>query len=179
MNISADGETVTVSNGEGLLQALWNITKFKFTGSTFDSSDFQERQSNVFPKIHTIKVTQNISLPDENISDFFKINTKNTEDRFSLSFHYIYLTHDHLIIDLQGHTLNTGFNDFALSGSTQNTYKEDWTFKNGTIYNSTFWGIISPNTGNSANIDLYPNGAPGGDNSWTRVTFDNISFFGS
>ena len=179
LTLSADGETATVSNGEGLLQALWDIPKFKFTGSTFDSSDFQGRQSNAFSKIHTIKVTQNISLPDENISDFFKINTKNTEDRFWLSFHFIYLTHDHLTIDLQGHTLNTGFNDFALSGNTQNTYKEDWTFKNGTIYTSTFWGIVSPNTGNSPNIDLYPNGAPGSDNSWTRITFDNISFFGS
>ena len=88
------------------------------------------------------------------------------------SYKYVPIRHDKLTIctpsDSQQINLNMGFNNFALTGDTNrgpqsningnNTssypYKEDWTIKNLNIYGTSYWGVVSCNTGIAVNHEL-------------------------
>ena len=108
-----------------------------------------------------------INIPDENQAEFGYGN----EISNGSSFKYIPIRHDKLTIctpdDSQQKNLNMGYNDFALTGDTNRgpqsnqkyplssyPYKEDWTIKNLNIYGTSYWGVVSCNTGIAVNHEL-------------------------
>lgn len=108
-----------------------------------------------------------INIPDENKAEFGYGNEISNDS----SYKYIPIRHDKLTIctldDSQQRNLNMGYNDFALVGDTnrgpqsnQNyplssyPYKEDWTIKNLNIYGTSYWGVVSCNTGIAVNHEL-------------------------
>ena len=67
------------------------------------------------------------------------------------NYNYIRIRHNNLEIDGAGHILNMGHNDLALIGNSNKPYKEEWTLENVESYGTSYWGIISANTGKAAN----------------------------
>lgn len=73
-------------------------------------------------------------------------------------YNNIKIRHNKLDIDGNNHYLSMGINNLALTGhqfygpeDPKYVYKEDWTLENIDTYGSSYWGVISCNTGISAN----------------------------
>lgn len=169
-------------------------------------------------KIHKILLKNNIDLTtlDANTAADYQINISVPDSNGIMNapgydWNNVCIRHDNLDIDGENHILNMGFNDLALRGSTfykpENSklpYKEDWTLENMNTYGTSYWGIVSCNTGISANriiaqtgkdpdtgnkvIDpktgkyvvpgknSYADGLYGG---YTWITYKNINYTGS
>ncbi|MBA1434503.1 hypothetical protein [Bombilactobacillus bombi] len=109
-----------------------------------------------------------------------------------LSYKFVSIRHDNLTItglssdSIHRYWLNMGFNNLALTGINyrnpnplDSPYKENWTIEDLDIYGTTFWGIVSSNTGDASNYenpDLKNSGLHGG-YSW--ITYKDISYTGS
>lgn len=118
-------------------------------------------------------------------------------------YNYIRIRHDKLTINGDNHWLNMGFNNWALLGNVNGGaepsslyYKEDWTLENMDCYGSSYFGVISCNTGVSANYLKAKNGidpdtgkkisdkerqdcSEGLNGGYTWITYKDITYTGS
>ena len=118
-------------------------------------------------------------------------------------YNYIRIRHDKLTINGDNHWLNMGYNNWALLGNVNGGaepsslyYKEDWTLENMDCYGSSYFGVISCNTGVSANYLKAKNGidpdtgkkisdkerqdcSEGLNGGYTWITYKDITYTGS
>ncbi|MFC0290074.1 hypothetical protein [Bombilactobacillus bombi] len=101
-------------------------------------------------------------------------------------YNYVRIRHDKFDIDGNGFRLNMGWNNLALIGRNGGAspadiaYKEDWTLENiSAAYGTTYFGIISCNTGVSTNYDDPKTRESGLNGGYTWVTYKNINYIGS
>lgn len=126
-------------------------------------------------KIHKIIFMNNIDLDDcdNTTASNYHINvqpkyTSPTAGKNNgTDYDNLYIRHDKIIIDGNGFYLNNGFNNFAIRRNSDqgpsakgHYYKEDWTLENIDTYGTSYWGIISANTGKATNY-LRANAKPG------------------
>ncbi|MBA1434501.1 hypothetical protein [Bombilactobacillus bombi] len=165
-------------------------------------------------KIHKIILEKNINMNDvDGVTarsygvDVYNPGTTNTSDGNNSidnngnvtagygDYEDVHMRHDQLDIDGQKqYWVNMGYNNLALRGQSGTEYKEDWTIENiKCIYGTTYWGMVSCNTGKATNyitahlkpddpeydktkVDRAKQGLDGG---YTWITYRNIRYIGS
>ena len=163
-------------------------------------------------KIHKIVFMNDIDMEDVSYIDRVNFYIRTTTDTSTGGdFNNIRIRHNKLDIDGNNHYLSMGINDLALRGTTfyqpenpKYAYKEDWTLENIDTYGSSWWGIISCNTGISANRIIAQTGkdpdtgnkvidpdtnkyvvpgknsyADGKNGGYTWITYKNMTYTGS
>ena len=117
-------------------------------------------------------------------------------------YNWIYTRHNKLTINGNHYWLNNGYNNWAIIGNGKGSenssysYKEDWTLENMDCYGSSYYGIVSCNTGVSANYLKAKNGVDpdtgkeisdderqacknGLNGGYTWITYKDITYTGS